>query len=161
MSIFFEKILKIFSGIRTWNRQNQLFAYEANVFGAFCLQKRTRFPRFGLFCKGLTSQNAVLTLRIWAKVRDPGKVLRVPGGAKNLHVAPHPREANARLLATAWWLLASRFAGVSTTPVSILTLIIFCNNILVFANLPIKIGLFCPEIWLSSKTLLITVKIAL
>ena len=42
----------IFSGFRTWTRQNQLFACFTNVFVAFCFQKRTRFSHFGLFCKG-------------------------------------------------------------------------------------------------------------
>ena len=48
----FEKFLKIFSGFRTWTLQNPVFAYKTNVFGAFCLQKRSRFSRFGLFYKG-------------------------------------------------------------------------------------------------------------
>ena len=79
----FEIFSRIRSGFRIWTRQNQLFPCFTNVFGAFCLQKRTRFFDLACFVRVLTSENAGLTFNIWAILRDPGRIFRVPGGSKD------------------------------------------------------------------------------
>ena len=78
----FEKTLRIFSGFRTWTRQNQVLAWFTNVFGAFCLQNGPVFLILACFVSVLTSEKAVLTFNIWAKVRDPGKSSVFQGGRK-------------------------------------------------------------------------------